>query len=195
MIFTADLAATLKTLIMKNFAETVYNYFRNQMMISGEPLDEMESSIFRESEKLKNQYTVAFLSADDLRQLNFIVTEEEEKKIPVLAEALALEYKDSFYDCIDNLAYANGFVRCDAYDMMIKDYNERRADNIPVSKIYVIVQYKNEKIPVTANICFDSYAGNTDNPILTINSIEELKPYFDKNNRYGFYIVEHLDFY
>ena len=180
---------------MTNFAETVYNYFRNRMMMSGEPLDEMESSIFRESEKLKNQYTVASLSADDLRQLNFVVTEEEEKKIPVMAEALALEYKDSFYDYIDNLAYTNGFVRCNAYDMMLKDYNERMSDNIPVSKIYVIIQYKNEKIPVTANICFYSYADNTDNPILMINSIEELKPYFDKNNKYEFYIVEHLDFY
>ena len=180
---------------MKNFAETVYDYFKNRMEQTGEPLNDTESIIFKEAEKLKNKYPISFLSADDLRQLNYIVTEEDEKKLPCLSEALGLEYKEWYCDTLDNLAYANGFVRCNAYDMMLKDYKERVNDSLSTNELCVVVQYKNEKIPVMATIGIGNSPKTDEKFILTVKDAEELKPYFERDNRYGFYIVEHLDFY
>ena len=53
---------------------------------------------------------------------------------------------------------------------------------------------KNQKLPETAIVALGENVTVDAGQIMNVKNLEELKPYFDKDNRYGFYIIEHIDF-
>ena len=193
-INSLTLQQTKNMKIMKNFAETVYNYFNNRMQQTGEPLNETESLIFIEAQKRMGKYPIIYLSAESLKELNYIVTENDEKKLPLLAESLETECKEWYTDLLDNMAYSFGFVRSDAYEMMVEDYETRLSNGAEMSSISLIIKYKDQKIPETAIVALGENVNVDAGQIMNVKNLEELKPYFDKDNRYGFYIIEHIDF-
>ena len=53
---------------------------------------------------------------------------------------------------------------------------------------------RTKKIPETAIVALGENVTVDAGQIMNVKNLEELKPYFDKDNRYGFYIIEHIDF-
>ena len=186
-----------KNISMKTneFAESVYNYFQSKLNKTGEPLNEVESQLFKEAEKFRRCHPISCLTMDDIISLGYETEPEDEKKLPFLAEKLGEDYREELYwDNLDNLAYRYGFNRNNGYKLMIEDYETRISNGTEITSVSLIIQYKNQDIPVMAIAAIGDDNSVVAGQILNVKKVEELKPYFDKKNHYGFYIKEHIDF-
>ena len=177
------------------FAESVYTYFQNKMKETGEPLNEVESQLFKDAERFRHCHPISCLTMDDIVKLGYGTSPEDEKKLPFLAEKLGESYHEELYwDNLDNLAFRYGFNRNNGYELMVEDYKTRLANDCEITSVSLIIQYKNQPLPTTAIVAIGENVTANAGQIMSVKNPEELKPYFDKNNRYGFYIKEHIDF-
>ena len=181
---------------MKNqFAESVYNYFHFKLNKTGEPLNELESKLLAEAKEQMKQYPISILTEDDLVKLGYKLDNQDIKKLPGIADRLGEDYREQmFWDSLDEYARSMGIKRADDYDEMIAEYFNLLNQGKYVNSIYVVVQYKNAKLPVTATIAFVDGHDIDKNNLMTVNSIMDLKPYFDENNPYDFFIKQYIEF-
>ena len=181
---------------MKNqFAESVYNYFQFKLKETGIPLNEIESQLLAEAKKQMKQYPISFLTEDDFVKLGYKLDNKDRKRLPGIAHRLGEDYREQiFWDSLDELARDLGIERADNCEAMMAEYFNLLNEGKYINSVFVVVQYKNAKLPVTATIALVDGHDKGVNHIMTVNSIMDLQPYFDENNPYDFFIKQYIEF-
>lgn len=180
---------------MKNvFAESVYNYFQLKIKETGIPLNENEMQLLAEAKKQMKQYPISILTEDDFVKLGYKLDKYDRKRLPAIADRLGEAYREQmFWDDLDEYARNLGIDRSDNCDAMMAEYFKLLKEGKYVNSIFVLVQYKNEKLPKTATIALKDGHDTGENHIMTVNSMMDLKPYFNNNNPYDFYIKQYIE--
>ena len=179
-----------------NFAGSVRDYFKNRLEKEGS-LNDVESSILQQAERCVYSYPISCLSMDDLLQVGYSDKDVTKEMMQRLASKLGDDYHEQLYwTSLEILANIHGFELANMAEQIKDEYDGWISDEREVSGVFVIVEYKNDSSHKQEQvfIAFQNCKNEQPDVFHTVKDIDELCTLCDKNNRYGFYIKDWIEF-
>lgn len=185
---------------MNKLAKNVYRYFLDRIAETGSPLNETESALFNEARSCMNIFPISCLSRDDLHDIGYNPDKLTDEQMNVLAQKMGEDYCEQlFWTSLESMANIYKIPK-KSVDVHMRDaYKEIEGDDEPHFAT-VVIRYKNDNSMERVYISI----GNMPEDYLkkcwvkqffhNVNDIDELCGLCNKNNRYGFYIKEFIQF-